>query len=424
MSDIPLPLGGSEFDAVIIGAGPAGASAAILLAQHGWRIALVEKQNFPRRKVCGECIAASNLPLLDALGVGDRIARLAGPPLIEVALMRGRSSLRAPLPAYAHARHQWGIALGREYLDTILRDRALQWGVTVLQPWMVKSVQGGPGDFSCTLSQPNSSRTASLHAPVVIAAHGSWEIAPTPDFERPAPKASDLFAFKATYRNARLEAGLLPVLSFDGGYGGMVLGDHGLVTIACCIRRDTLQRCRADADGSKAALAVSAYLRAQCAGVDAAIANAQEEGAWLSVGPIRPGIRIGASGDGIFRIGNAAGEAHPIIGEGMSMAMQSAWLLSGKLALHRRDMRDAPSQARLLEDYTSAWRKRFSGRIRLAALFAHVAMRKSLSGAAVAILRTAPEMLTYGARLAGKVRCAVDPHRTTEVLPIINKQHA
>lgn len=60
----------TKFDVIIIDAGPAGASAATLLAQAGWSVALIEKQIFPRRKVCGECIAASNLPLLDALGIG------------------------------------------------------------------------------------------------------------------------------------------------------------------------------------------------------------------------------------------------------------------------------------------------------------------------------------------------------------------
>ena len=79
----------TDYDAIIVGAGPAGSSAAILLARAGWSIALVEKQRFPRRKVCGECIAASNLPLLDALGIGAEVAAQAGPELRGVALMRG-----------------------------------------------------------------------------------------------------------------------------------------------------------------------------------------------------------------------------------------------------------------------------------------------------------------------------------------------
>ena len=43
-------------DAVIVGAGPAGSAAAFLLARAGWSVALIEKEVFPRRKVCGECV--------------------------------------------------------------------------------------------------------------------------------------------------------------------------------------------------------------------------------------------------------------------------------------------------------------------------------------------------------------------------------
>ncbi len=49
----------ARYDAIVIGAGVAGATAAILLARAGWSVAVVEKSAFPRRKVCGECIAAT-----------------------------------------------------------------------------------------------------------------------------------------------------------------------------------------------------------------------------------------------------------------------------------------------------------------------------------------------------------------------------
>ena len=55
------------FDAIIIGAGPAGATLACLLSQAGWSVAIVEKKNFPRRKVCGEFISATSLPLLQKI---------------------------------------------------------------------------------------------------------------------------------------------------------------------------------------------------------------------------------------------------------------------------------------------------------------------------------------------------------------------
>jgi 2-polyprenyl-6-methoxyphenol hydroxylase-like FAD-dependent oxidoreductase len=67
------------FDALVIGAGPAGATAALMLAKAGWSVAIVEKSYFLRRKVCGEFILATSLPLLDEIGIADTILRRAGP---------------------------------------------------------------------------------------------------------------------------------------------------------------------------------------------------------------------------------------------------------------------------------------------------------------------------------------------------------
>ncbi|MBK8740329.1 MAG: FAD-dependent monooxygenase [Betaproteobacteria bacterium] len=69
----------SRYDAIIVGGGPAGATAGILLAQAGWRIAIVEKARFPRRKVCGEFISGTTWPLLRQLGVTGELLELAGP---------------------------------------------------------------------------------------------------------------------------------------------------------------------------------------------------------------------------------------------------------------------------------------------------------------------------------------------------------
>jgi 2-polyprenyl-6-methoxyphenol hydroxylase-like FAD-dependent oxidoreductase len=67
------------FDALVIGAGPAGATAALMLAKAGWSVAIVEKAYFPRRNVCDEFILATSLPLLDEIGIADTILKRAGP---------------------------------------------------------------------------------------------------------------------------------------------------------------------------------------------------------------------------------------------------------------------------------------------------------------------------------------------------------
>jgi len=76
----------STFDALIIGAGPGGATAALLLARAGWSVGLVEKASFPRPKVCGEFLSATNLPLLRHLGLAESFLELAGPDVRRVGL--------------------------------------------------------------------------------------------------------------------------------------------------------------------------------------------------------------------------------------------------------------------------------------------------------------------------------------------------
>src|SRR5262245_9468905 len=161
-------------DAVVVGAGPAGSTAAILLAKAGWSVALIEKQAFPRRKVCGACIGAGNIPLLTTLGVGDEFARLAGPELREAALYCGERAARAPVPRRRGTGRPCGRARGREAFDVLLLERAKALGVSVFQPSSVTGVDGSAGDFRCELESPAAGGSGELRAPVLIMAHGSW----------------------------------------------------------------------------------------------------------------------------------------------------------------------------------------------------------------------------------------------------------
>lgn len=408
----------SQFDAIIVGAGPAGSSAAILLAKAGWSVALIEKQKFPRRKVCGECIAASNLPLLDALGIGAEFGALAGPELRRVALMRGARTVYAALPAAAHPKHAWGRALGRETLDTLLLARAREAGAMVLQPCTVQDLRGAPGSHECTVRMPGVQQQLLLKAPLAILAHGSWEPLPAARAQQgPKHRPSDLLAFKANFRGADLPEGLLCILAFAGGYGGIVLGDDGLVTLACCIRVDRLAALRRATPGLPAGDVVEAMLKRECAGVAEALRPATRLSCWLASGPLAPGLRLHSS-DTAFRIGNAAGEAHPIIGEGMSMALQSAWILCARLIRTRQQQaatNDASWQREVHMQYATEWRRHFAPRLRLAAAFSHLAMRRGPSLGLFAVLKIWPALLTRGAAWGGKVECAADVTMTTEL---------
>ncbi|MFB3062075.1 MAG: FAD-dependent oxidoreductase, partial [Candidatus Binatia bacterium] len=64
------------FDIGIVGAGPAGSSAAISLTRKGYSVVLVDKSTFPRSKLCGDFLNPINWPLFDQLGVAEELLSL------------------------------------------------------------------------------------------------------------------------------------------------------------------------------------------------------------------------------------------------------------------------------------------------------------------------------------------------------------
>jgi 2-polyprenyl-6-methoxyphenol hydroxylase-like FAD-dependent oxidoreductase len=295
-------------------------------------------------------------------------------------------------------------------LDTLLVDRASVLGVIVLQPARVSSVRGDAGNFSCEIqstARPRAARVghSDMHrAAVVVDAHGSWDAEPSGEMRVPPARRrpSDLFGFKASFADAALPTGVLPVIAFPGGYGGMVLAEDGRATVAGCIRRDFLHGLRGRLRHASAGEAFERHLRDSCPGMQAALTGARRMGNWLSVGPLRLGSRVRGP-SGLFRVGNAAGETHPLIGEGMSMALESAFLLASHLTRFAVDGDSVP-WIDLHRTYETAWRAAFAPRMRVASAYAHLAMQPVLNAPTQAVLRRWPSLLTKAARLAGKAR--------------------
>ena len=385
------------------------------------RVVLVEQQKFPRQKVCGECLSAGALAILDELGVGESIRAIAGPEIRHVGWMGATRTVIAPFPRCTAGAYGYGRAIGRDSLDNLLLARARSLGVEVLQPARVQRVAGTPGHFLCDVETRDKSitrlrgrpLTQAWTAQVVVDAHGSWDPTVTMGEDRAAgerhrapARNADLFAFKATFSHSTLPAGLLPVLAFPGGYGGIVVADDRRTTLACCIRRDALRASRASLRGQSAGLAVGATLRQSCRGVAEALSHAEQETAWLSVGPIRPGVRVDECRH-IFRVGNAAGEVHPLIGEGIYMALHSARMAAAHVSRLGPAVIDAAQFQAAYRAYAAEWRAAFGSRLRFAKWYAHMAMRPAIANHLNSLLQATPSLMTHAARWAGKARGAI-----------------
>jgi flavin-dependent dehydrogenase len=383
----------SIYDAIVLGGGPAGATAALMLARAGLNLAVVEKSPFPRRKVCGDFVSAPALSIVAELGLQREFHAMAGPEVRKVALFEGKNVIEAPMPRAKGI--PFGKAMGREHLDQLLLDSAARAGARLWQPWQTISLEHRDGVWQCLLR--NQRETKEIRAPLAIVATGPPRHSGGENVSRGHER--DLLGFKAYYRGCSLPSDVMALLVFPGGYGGMVNSSDGLVSLSCCLERRILSQIRPERQ--RAGDAVGQHILSSCEAVREMLARADLDGHWHAVGPVRPGIRK-AHADNLYFVGSAAGEPHPIVAEGIGMAIQSSWLLCSRLIASGLDLENTKAKNEVGRAFQAEWSAAFALRIRAAALFAELALNPATVAVARPVMKIFPGLLGLGAIFSGK----------------------
>src|SRR5215471_11357957 len=109
-----------HYDVVIVGAGPAGSAAAIMLARHGRSVAILDKEKFPREKLCGDFINPANWPTFRQLGVAEELLAASRERISEFRITSHLGAeARVSLPTSGDG-PAYGMGLRRSSLDAIL----------------------------------------------------------------------------------------------------------------------------------------------------------------------------------------------------------------------------------------------------------------------------------------------------------------
>ena len=132
--------GDSDTDVVVIGGGPAGSTAATMLARKGWRVTLMERHRFPRDHV-GESLLPASMPVLEELGAMPAVQQAGFLPKYGATMVWGRDPepwswyFRETGGQYPHSYQVW-----RPRFDQILLENARDSGVTVKEGYRVGEV--------------------------------------------------------------------------------------------------------------------------------------------------------------------------------------------------------------------------------------------------------------------------------------------
>lgn len=372
-----LPTG---VEIAVIGAGPAGSVLSAALAGRGRDVVLLERDCFPRDKVCGEFLSPESAACLERLGSLKSFLAMNPSKMNRARLtVADGSTMELSLPGQAYG-------LSRRRLDHFLFEEAAEAGAQVFEGVDVRRIEEADSGRKRLVVRHNSTgEGASLEADVVVAAYGRRS-----RMDRQMERAffqgrSPYVAFKRHHRvcdelDPELH-GFVELHTFDGGYCGVSHVEGDIVNICTMFDRRLLDDMDLGAglpiDESiwKGLSAFNRALSRRLAGLTPCESRA------VTVAQISLGLKE-RSRQGIFFVGDSAGMIAPLAGDGQAMAMESALAFADLLHDHLPELPYRP--------WASLWRRRYEPRIRLGRWLQKAMVRPRIAGPALHVLRRCP----------------------------------
>jgi flavin-dependent dehydrogenase len=302
------------YDIAIVGAGPAGSSAAIRLATAGQRVVLIEKAKFPREKLCGEFISPECLEHFAELGVLEGMLSAGGTQIKETIFYgRGGRGVAVPSAMFGGV-HANALGLSRAEMDRRLLERARDVGVAVLDGTRASELLTTSGKVRGLKLQASRE----VIAPIVLDATGRTR-ALAREVDTGRSRAASV-AFKTHVRGVDIPEDRCEIFSYRGGYGGTSRVEGGLHNLCFIVSSKDVKRLGSDAK--------RVFSEVVCSNKRAAhvFRNVEFKAEWLAVPIERFGRGALSPVTGLLTIGDAAAFIDPFTGSGMLLAFESARL--------------------------------------------------------------------------------------------------
>jgi flavin-dependent dehydrogenase len=354
------------YDVVIAGAGLAGASLALRLANGGAQVALLDANFFPRDKVCGEYLSPECWEALDRLDLLPELSRTSCQPIrhVRITTPRGRIVETEVIGPEGSP----GIGLSRATLDNALVRRAEAAGVQVLERTRCGSPIIEHGRVVGVHARHAQYGNIHLRASVTIAANGRHSsLVRATGQTRPVGGRRLRFIgvkrhFAIAPESDREPAGSVGLHLVGGGYCGTCRVDGSLTNVCALMPEPLIRHFGGDLDR------VAAESFTENPALARVLGSASPAGEWKAIAGVRVEVAT-PKVPGILYAGDCQGTVDPLGGQGMTMALLSAEALVP--FVQRALVSDEGVSLRTQRSCQLAWHRRFDRRILLCRIFHH-----------------------------------------------------
>ncbi len=356
-------------EVIIIGGGLAGLTAAIHLSKIGFQVTVIEKNSYPKHKVCGEYISNEVLPYFSWLDLKISELQPTAIDKLEFSTLNGKV-INSELPL-------GGFGVSRYALDLFLYEKAVADGCLMIQD-TVENIVFKENRFTITTSNKTERETE-----MVIGAFGKRSNVDQKLNRDFIQKKSSWLAVKAHYSGG-FPNDLVGLHNFKGGYCGVSKVENNKINICYLADYDTFKQYKNIEEYQDKVVSQNPKMKAIF-----------DNSKLLFDKPITISqisfSKKEAVENHILMIGDTAGLIHPLCGNGMAMAIHSGKIVSELIGDYFSG--EIKSRVELEKRYFKEWEMNFSKRLKIGRLLSKLLQKQSLSYVLLRILVRFPFLL-------------------------------